>query len=122
MMRVQIAAFQNNARVALRLLLINLEMQVVGESADWSTTLQLAEEVQPEILLIDCELIPLMRHNLLAPVRWICPTTKIIVLINGVTLPHYATLSAEADLVLSKSDMPDQIANRILALETRSAN
>ena len=120
MMHVFLAAFQIDARAALRLLLFNSGMQVVGESADWATTLHLAQETQPQLVLIDAELIPCVTHNRLTPLRHICPTANIIVLVNQLNTHHHATLAAEADLLLDKSIMPDRIAKRILVAGGRT--
>lgn len=121
MMRVLVAASQMDTRTALRLLLQTLEMQVVGESADWAATLQLAQELGPEIVLIDWEIIPPHTLNILKPLRHICRNASIIVLGDQLHLPQRAALVAEADLLLSKSEMPDQIANHILAVGRRQA-
>ena len=115
MMHVLLAACQNDARTALRLLLFSSGMLVVGESADWATTLQLAQKIQPKIILIDSELIPHVSHNRLVPLRDSCPSARIIVLVNQLNTHHHAALATEADLLLDKSEMPDRIAKRILA-------
>jgi len=114
-MHVLLSAFQSDARAALRLLLSNLEMKVVGESVDWATTQKLAQAIQPALILIDSELIPQEAGNMLKPLRQICPTVSIIVLVNQLNIQHHAALTAEADLLLDKSEMPDQVATRILA-------
>jgi DNA-binding NarL/FixJ family response regulator len=55
---VLLAAPQSDVRAALRLLLLDLDMGVVGETADWSTTLALAPETRPDMLLVDWDLVP----------------------------------------------------------------
>ncbi|HSG45634.1 MAG TPA: hypothetical protein VLA72_21025, partial [Anaerolineales bacterium] len=54
---VLLAAPQPEVRIALRLLLLDLSMEVVGEAADWSVALDLAPETRPDMLLVDWELI-----------------------------------------------------------------
>lgn len=51
MTRVLLAAPQADVRAALRLLLLDLDMEVVGDAADWPTILALAPETQPDMLL-----------------------------------------------------------------------
>jgi DNA-binding NarL/FixJ family response regulator len=62
MTTVLLAAPQSDVRAALRLLLLDLDMGVVGEAADWSTTLALASETWPDMLLVDWELVPRLRQ------------------------------------------------------------
>jgi DNA-binding NarL/FixJ family response regulator len=50
MTRVLLAAPQPDVRAALRLLLLDLSMEVVGEAADWPIALVLAPETQPDML------------------------------------------------------------------------
>ena len=53
MTRVYVADAKPEERSALRLLLLDLEMEVVGEAADWVTTLAQAPVSHTDILLID---------------------------------------------------------------------
>ena len=121
-MRILLAVFQTDARAALRLLLTNSGVQIVEESADWSTTLQLAKAVQPEIVLIDWEIIPTLSGSTLTPLRLLCPTANIIVLVNQLNNRQRTMISVEADVVINKSEMPDQIAQRILAATKQPPN
>jgi DNA-binding NarL/FixJ family response regulator len=59
MTRVYIADSQPQVRSALRLLLSDLGMQVVGEAADWFTALTEAADTQPDMLVVDWDLIPI---------------------------------------------------------------
>jgi hypothetical protein len=70
-------------------------------------------------VLIDWEIIPPATHNILTPLRRICRNTSIIVLVNQLNARQHAAISVEADLLLSKSEMPDQIAKRILCIGRR---
>jgi DNA-binding NarL/FixJ family response regulator len=69
MTRVLLAAPQPDVRAALRLLLLDLDMEVVGEAADWPTNLALAPETRPDMLLVDWELIPIDSGNTLTHLR-----------------------------------------------------
>ena len=113
MTSVLLAAPQPDVRAALRLLLLDLKMGIVGEAADWSTTLALAPETRPDMLLVDWELIPLDSGNTLSQLRAACPATVVIVLISQLDARQQAALSAGADAFISKGEMPDLIAERL---------
>ena len=58
MTSVYIADAKRTERSALRLLLLDLKMEVVGEAADWSTTLTQVPVSRVDMLLIDWDLLP----------------------------------------------------------------
>jgi DNA-binding NarL/FixJ family response regulator len=95
------------------LLLLDLDMGVVGEAADWSTTLALAPETRPDMLLVDWELIPIDSGNTLAQLRAVCPAAAVIVLISQLDARQQAALSVGADAFISKGEMPDRVAERL---------
>ncbi|NCF68798.1 MAG: response regulator [Chloroflexi bacterium] len=113
MISVLVAAAQPDVRAALRLTLLDLEMGIVGEAADWSTTLALAPETRPDMLLVDWELIPLGSGNTLSQLRAVCPTAVVIVLISQLDARQQAALSVGADAFISKGEMPDRVAERL---------
>lgn len=115
MIRVLLAAPQPNARAALRLLLLDLGMDVVGEAADWTSILALTPEVRPDMLLVDWELITIESGNTLTQLREACPAAVVIVLISQLDARQQAALSAGADAFISKGEMPDRIADRLRA-------
>jgi DNA-binding NarL/FixJ family response regulator len=110
-------------RAALRLLLLDLSMQVIGEAADWPTTLTLASETEPDMLLVDWDLISIDSGNTLAQLRAVCPAAVVIVLISQLNAREQAALSVGADTFISKGEMPDRVAARIraAAAKVRSA-
>jgi DNA-binding NarL/FixJ family response regulator len=113
MTSVLLAVPQPDVRAALRLLLLDLGMGIVGEAADWSTTLALAPETRPDMLVVDWELIPLGSGNTLSQLRAVCPASVVIVLISQLVSRQQAAVSAGADAFISKSEMPDRIAERL---------
>ncbi len=113
MISVLVAAAQPDVRAALRLTLLDLEMGIVGEAADWSTTLALAPETRPDMLLVDWELIPLGSGNTLSQLRAVFPTAVVIVLISQLDARQQAALSVGADAFISKGEMPDRVAERL---------
>ncbi len=58
MTRVYIADARPEERSALRLMILDLKMKVVGEAADWSTTLAQAPVSRIDMLLVDWDLLP----------------------------------------------------------------
>lgn len=113
MIRILIAAPQPDLRQALRLLVLDLEMEVVGEAADWATTLTLAPQTQPDMVVIDWDLMPLGSGNTLAHLRDVCPAAVVIVLISQLDARHQAALSAGADIFISKGEAPNRVAERL---------
>lgn len=123
MTRVILAAPQSDMRAALRLLLLDLSMKVIGEAADWPTTLTLASETEPDMLLVDWDLISIDSGNTLAQLRAVSPAAVVIVLISQLNAREQAALSVGADTFISKGEMPDRVAARIraAAAKVRSA-
>ena len=115
MTRVLLATPQLDVRAALRLLLLDLDMGVVGEAADWPTTLALAPRARPDMLLVDWELIPFDSGNTLSQLRAACPDAVVIVLLSQLGAREQAALSAGADAFISKDEMPDRVADRLRA-------
>ena len=58
MMRVFIANAKTEERSALRFMLLNLKLEVVGDASDWQTTLVKAPATNFNLLLVDWNLLP----------------------------------------------------------------
>jgi DNA-binding NarL/FixJ family response regulator len=131
MKRVYLADAQTEERSALRLLLLDLGMQVVGEAADWPTALAQAPASHPDMVVVDWDLVAKgagAAHSTsslassegtsgqaLAELRLVCPTALVIVLISHLDARQQAALSAGADAFISKSEMPDRVAEHLRA-------
>jgi DNA-binding NarL/FixJ family response regulator len=113
MTRVFIADAKPEERSALRLLLIDLSMEVSGEAANWSETLANAPMSQSEMLLIDWDLLPESPSEALKALRSLCPAALVIVLISHLDARQQAALSAGADAFISKGEMPERVAERL---------
>jgi DNA-binding NarL/FixJ family response regulator len=113
MTRVFLADSQPEVRLALRLLLQDLNMQVVGDAADWLTVLTQAAGTQPDMLVVDWNLIP--TNSSLLELRASCPAAIVIVLISHLDARQQAALSAGADSFISKGETPDRVAERLRA-------
>ena len=113
MTHVFLADSKLEVRSALRLLLQDLNMQVVGDAPDWPTTLSEAFGTRPDMLVVEWDLIP--PGSSLLELRATCPAAVVIVLISHLDARQQAALSAGADSFISKGDTPDRIAERLRA-------
>jgi DNA-binding NarL/FixJ family response regulator len=113
MTRVYLADSQPEERSALRLLLLDLKMEVVGEAADWSTTVAQAPASRSDMLLVDWDLLPIAPTAALEILRQACPAALVIVLISHLDARHQAALSAGADAFISKGETPERVAERL---------
>lgn len=114
MIRVYIADALLEERLALRRLLIDLNMEIVGEAADWQTTLATAPTTHLDMLLVDWALLPKnMGAQSLANLRTLCPYAIVIVLLSHVDARQQAALSAGADAFISKGELPDRVAENL---------
>ncbi|MGA2503275.1 MAG: response regulator [Anaerolineales bacterium] len=123
MTRVYLADAQSEERSALRLLLLDLKLEVVGEAADWFTTLAQAPISRIDMLLVDWDLLPNSPTAALEELRKACPAALVIVLISHLDARHQAALSAGADAFISKGETPERVAERLrVAVESISIN
>jgi DNA-binding NarL/FixJ family response regulator len=116
MTRIYLADAQPEERSALRLLLLDMKMEVVGEAADWPTTLAQAPVSRADLLLIDWELLPNSATAALKKLRKACPAALVIVLISHLDARQQAALSAGADAFISKGEMPERLVERLRAV------
>jgi DNA-binding NarL/FixJ family response regulator len=116
MTRVFLADAQLDERKALRVMLRDLNMVVVGETADWSTTLANAPTAGLDMLLVDWGILPSeLGVQALAELRLACPSAIVVVLISHLDARHQAALSAGADAFISKGETPERVAERLQA-------
>jgi len=105
MTRVYIADAKPEERSALRLLLLDLKMEVVGEAADWPTTVANAPATRLDMLLVDWDLLPIdLGVQALGKLREVCPGAIVVVLISHLDARQQAALSAGADAFISKGE------------------
>ena len=116
MTRVYLADAHHEERSALRLVLLDLNMDVVGEAADWLTTLAQVPATSLDMLLIDWDLLPIdLGVQSLAELRLACPNAIVVVLISHLDARHQAAISAGADAFISKGETPERVAERLRA-------
>jgi DNA-binding NarL/FixJ family response regulator len=113
MTRVYLADARPEERSALRQLLLDLNMEVVGEAADWLSTLAQAPISQTEMLLIDWDLLPSQANVALDQLRKACPAALVVILISHLDARQQAALSAGADAFISKGETPGRVAEHL---------
>ena len=113
MTRVYVADGKLEERSALRLVLLDLKMDIAGEAADWATTLAQAPVNRTDMLLIDWDLLPNSPTAALDELRKACPAALVIILISHLDARHQAALSAGADAFISKAEPPERVAERL---------
>ncbi|KAA0265373.1 MAG: DNA-binding response regulator [Chloroflexi bacterium] len=116
MIRVYIADAKTEERAALRLVLLDLKMDIAGEAADWATTLAQAPINRTDMLLVDWDLLPASPTSALDELRRACPAALVIILISHLDARQQAALSAGADAFISKGEMPDRVAERLRSI------
>lgn len=126
MIRVYIATGSTEERAALRLMLLDLNVQVVGESADWFTTLAKAPLTRFNILLVDWDILPMNAATGLSEIRRTSSDAVIIVLTSERDARKKEALEAEADAFISKSQISSHLTERLRpvveTLEKQSAD
>jgi len=111
MTRVYLADALPEERSALRLMLLDLNMEVAGEAADWPTTLANAPATHLDMLLVYWDLLPIdLGVQALTKLRVACPREIVVVLISHLAARQQAALSAGADAFISKGDTPERVA------------
>lgn len=113
MTRVYVANARTEERSALRLVFLDLKMDVVGEAADWATTLVQAPANRIDMLLIDWDLLPNSPAAALDDLRRACPAALVIVLISHLDARQQAALSSGADAFISKGETPERVAENL---------
>jgi len=116
MTRVFISDAKAEERAAFRIVLLDLNMEVAGEAADWPTTLIQVPINRIDMLVIDWDLLPTPPSEGLDNLRKACPSALVIVLISYLDARQQAALSAGADAFISKGDMPERVADRLRAV------
>jgi DNA-binding NarL/FixJ family response regulator len=122
MIRVYLASAISTERSALRLMLLDMNMEIAGEANNWSTTLAETPKCHADMLVADWKLLPDASSAALDELRWACPKALVIILISRLGARQQAALSVGADMFISKSEMPERVAEhlRAAAMKTRT--
>ena len=116
MTRVFLADAKTEERAALRLLILDLNMEVVGEATEWATTLAQLPVSNIDMLVVEWDLLPDSQTAALDEIRRACPAALVIVLISHLDARQQAALSAGADAFISKGETPERVAERLRAV------
>lgn len=119
MIRVYLVDAMPEERSALRLMLLDLKMEIAGEAGDWSTTLTEVPRCSTDLLVADLKLLPDAPSAMLVELRRACPKALAIILIGGSEARQQAALSADADGFISKGDLPDRVAEHLSAIAAK---
>ena len=115
MTRVFLADSLESERLAIRLLLMDQKMEVVGEAADWSTTLAQAPIRQTDMLVVEWNLLPNPANVALEKAREACSDALVIVLISHHNDRQQAALSSGADAFINKAETRDSLVKSLQA-------
>jgi DNA-binding NarL/FixJ family response regulator len=113
MKRVYLADSNPDERLAIRLIMQDLNMQVVGEAADWATALTQASATLPDLVVVDWGLVADKAGAALPKLRETCPAAVVIVLISHLDPRQQAALSTGADTFISKSETSLRVTERL---------
>jgi len=117
MTRVFLADAHLEERSALRLVILDLDMQVVGEAADWPATLAQAPAACLDMLLVDWLMLPTdLGVQSIAALRLACTNAIVVVLISHLDALHQAVKSSGADAFISKAEMPERVSEHLRAI------
>lgn len=115
MKRVYLANSHPDERSALRLLLTDMNLKIVGEAADWSTALVQAPATRPDMVLVDWGLVAAGTGEGLPELRRACPAAVVIVLTSHLDAREQAALSAGADVFISKGETSERVVEHMRA-------
>lgn len=118
-MRVLIADSQAKVRKALCVLLRQQpNLEIVGEAESAGELLDLAENMQPDLVLVHWRLSGGPGEELVASLRASCPSTRILTL-SARPESCQEALSAGADAFVSKMDQPERLLATIQRIGQR---
>ena len=121
MVRVLLADDQAWLRSAMRLLLEqDSDVEIIGEAAEVKSLLAAAEDVCPNLVLLDWELPGIKTigaaQQLLLDLHNSCPQLRVIVL-SGRPESSVPALAAGADYFVSKADPPESLLDALRAVK-----
>jgi DNA-binding NarL/FixJ family response regulator len=119
MIRVYIADAMPEERSALRLMLLDLKMEIAGEAEDWLTMFAEVPVCSTDLLVADWKLLPNAPKAILVQLRRACPKALAIILIGGFEARQQVALSTGADGFISRGDLPERVAEQLSAVAAK---
>ena len=113
MTRVILVDAEIVTRSALRLLLVDMKMQVVGEANDWRSAMAQIQTTNPDMLVVVWELLAgMFARGVLADLRVAHPNLRVVVLSSQLDA-RKAAFRAGADAFIAIGDAPDIVTERL---------
>jgi DNA-binding NarL/FixJ family response regulator len=122
MIRVYVATAKPEIRAAIRTMLLDLDVEVVGEASDWFTTLAQASTTNFNVLLVDWDILPMNAVTGLLEIRRACTYAVIVVLISQLDASKQAALADGADAFISTNEIPDLLVKKLHLLAENIEN
>ncbi|MEN6436791.1 MAG: hypothetical protein ABFD14_07485 [Anaerolineaceae bacterium] len=102
--------------LAFSILVQDLKMNVVGHSSEWKTIVDEIPNTDPDLLLVDWNLINSSPEFTMPNLRSVCSENTVIVLISSLDSREQAAIASGADVFISKGETPDKVARRLQTL------
>ena len=115
MVSIYLADANTAERNALRFVVNDLRMNLVGEAADWQTVLGQIAISLPHILVLDWDLLPIQQSSAVEVLRNGC-LAPLIVLISRLDSDQQAALSGGADVFICRGEMIERVVDRFRAV------
>ena len=113
--RVYLADAMLLERSALSLILLDLNMEIAGAADNWSTTLAELPNCNADMLVADWELLPSASSAALDELRRACPKALVVVILFNLLKVREQITLVGADVFISKGDLPERVAEQLLA-------
>jgi len=113
MKRVFIADARFNERSDLRLLLVDIAMQVVGEAAGWTSVLTFGPTTHPDVVVVDWGLISTRSVPAMRELRTAYPSAVLIVVPNNMDAHRRSLLIAGTDELVYKGQLSNLLAEQL---------
>ena len=114
MTRVYLADALRTERLALRLILVDLNMEIAGEADNWLTAFAEIPIRCIDMLVVDWELLPKASTAALEKLRKACPKALVITLLSHLEARQQAAFSVNADVFISKGELPERVTEHLL--------
>ena len=113
MKRVFIADARFNERSDLRLLLVDIAMQVVGEAAGWTSVLTFGPTTHPDVVVVDWGLISTRSVPAMRELRTAYPSAVLIVVPNNMDAHQRSLLISGTDEFVYKGQLSNLLAKQL---------
>lgn len=110
MTRVFLADPLNEERAALRVLLIDLRMEMAGEASDWFSLYSRVGAACPDMILLSWDLLPEKYIQAIDNLRRSCPDARIVAIVNQTRNFRDVIQLTSIDAFISKEDFPLKVA------------